>query len=483
MNSSADDALLWSDREPFQLRYEKSATALLAVGDVLSRHRPLHGGEKEFLSLLAWTQELPPEPFTAVWRDPAAYWWVRMAYQFVGLLVAGTPLGASAASYLRTTQAASPDRALKRHLQDFKRFAIALAARAGGDLSFECPLEAVAPLAIPGTDLYIDAPAPLRVLGCSGSTLMIEHGGRRHALELKPGAAAPPVKVQRCPEAKTAGCRVRLMPALFNLPGLDLGEAPSVLRAAYQCEHLPLVEAALTLVDRYAPDTFAQFRDYVQIIAMKPLGDGGFTNLSYSDLPNAFIAGVIDEPAELADSFIHEFHHDRLFFLEEAGSYFSDDADNALERRGFYSPWRDDLRPAHGILHAVYVHVPVTRYWLAAHADAQAPAPLRHYAAERVARFLWQLDLGIQQLHAHACFTPYGQELFDGLRRAVAVLYARARAAGISDQVPALACSEHGGFRPQVSALDGRALNVREAIDEHVQRFDLHGQCAGAVAR
>jgi len=483
MSPEHADFLLWSDRRPFQERYEKSAAALLAVREVLSRHRPLQGGEDEFLSLLAWAEELPADVFTAVWKDPAAYWWVRMAYQFVGLLVAGTPLGAAAADYCRATNAHSPAAALEHHLQDFKRFVLALAVLGERDMALDRPLEAMPPMAIPGTDLYLEAPRPVRVLGCSGRSLTVEYDGKRRQFSLAADVAGEPVRVARCPEATTAGCRVRLMSALFNLPGLDFGSPLRGLDGGYQRSRLSLLEAALAQMARYAPETFAQFRDYTQVVAMKPLSAGGFTNLSYSDLPNAFIAGTIEEPAELADSFIHEFHHDRLFFLEEAGPYFEDSADNALERDGFYSPWRDDLRPAHGILHAVYVHVPVIGFWLALHADAQVPAALHEYAAERVARFLWQLDLGIHQLRRHVRFTDYGQALFDGMCRAVEAQRARATAEVISDRVAALTCNEGGGFRTELSALDGRALSVREAIAEHVQRFDRHAQCAAVLER
>ncbi len=76
--------ILWTDTDVYQLRYEKTATALMAVERALRARRPLEGGEDEFLLLYKALAAADPETFTEIWEDPLAYFWTRFAYELVG---------------------------------------------------------------------------------------------------------------------------------------------------------------------------------------------------------------------------------------------------------------------------------------------------------------------------------------------------------------------------------------------------------------
>ncbi len=86
---------------------------------------------------------------------------------------------------------------------------------------------------------------------------------------------------------------------------------------AYQEKYINLVRDGLALIEQYHPQTFGQLHYFMEVIALKPLEEGTFTNLSSSDFPGALICSVIDNPYRLADNFIHEFHHNRLFLIEQ----------------------------------------------------------------------------------------------------------------------------------------------------------------------
>jgi uncharacterized protein len=85
--------------------------------------------------------------------------------------------------------------------------------------------------------------------------------------------------------------------------------------------------------------------------------------VSFSDnaVPGALFVSIMQgngpiDAYDLADSLIHEYRHQKLYLFErrhpttEAGSL-------------VVSPWREDLRPASGLLHAIFVFVELRRFW------------------------------------------------------------------------------------------------------------------------
>lgn len=85
--------------------------------------------------------------------------------------------------------------------------------------------------------------------------------------------------------------------------------------------------------------------------------------VSFSDnaVPGALFVSIMQRDGaidayDLADSLIHEYRHQKLYLFErrhpttEAGSL-------------VVSPWREDLRPASGLLHAIFVFVELRRFW------------------------------------------------------------------------------------------------------------------------
>ena len=466
--------LLWRSDDVFHQRYEKSAAALIAVARVLERHRPLAGGEDEFLSAYARATAMRPAAFTRVWTDPAAYFWVRMAYQLVATCVSGAALPPLASAYCAAIGSDDPRHALARHLDDFKRFVLALHLFERTECRFETPLEARLPMTIPGTRLGIEGEGTIMITRLARRRLELVDGSRTTSLSLRPtidGERAA-LRVVEWPEVAHAGVTLALNPLAFDLPGLDFA-APAVDAGFdFQLRHRMLVVRTLALMQLHQRATFIQFRDVMRTIALKPRPAGSYTNITHSDLPGAFIAAVIANPHELADTFIHEFHHNRLFFIEERGPFFEPGAEDALAAGRHYSPWRDDPRPLHGLLHAVYVAIPVARFWLAVHADGGLDGDGRAYAVDRILRGIAQLDLGAAELERSARFTPFGRSLFDGMKAVIAELHHEAGCnAGLPSNAPALVCRDDGGFEPEISKLTGRALTVREAVEEHVRRF------------
>jgi uncharacterized protein len=138
--------------------------------------------------------------------------------------------------------------------------------------------------------------------------------------------------------------------------------------------------------------------------------------VSFSDdsVPGALFVSVTQgdaliDPYDLADSLIHEHRHQKLYLLERFGPTVSPTAPRVV------SPWRADLRPPSGLLHAVFVFVELQRFW--EHVRDKGPARMHNRALNQLADTERNLKLGISTLRTCE-MTPVGEALIDVLERA-----------------------------------------------------------------
>jgi HEXXH motif-containing protein len=473
--------LLWNDTRIYRRRHHKAAAALVATARTLAKHRPLAGGEREFLSLYARTKRLDPYTFTAVWCDPTAYFWVRMAYQLTATCLAGSPLPPLAREYCADVGAERPEEALAVHLDAYKRFVLAAALVEGGGcppVRFKRPLEAKLPLAFPGTGLSLVGSGTVRIHALRRRCLELDHDGRTATVDTLPGGAHPDgIQAIRCPVLAIDDVEIHLDPHALNLPGLGFAREAARQPLEFQVRHQPFVAQVLRLVKRHQPRTHRHFARMMRLLVMKPLKTGDYTNLTHSDLPGAAICSLIDDPYEMADTFIHELHHNRLFFIEEKTGPFFRDATAAVLTQEFYSPWRNDLRPLHGLFHALYVYLPVARFWLKVHRSGEVDGARRAYVVDRVLRIPRQLQAAAAVLRRHAELTETGSALFRSMDREVGAIARSAAGLGLPADAPALKLEADGSPVPERDAASGRPLTVREAVTAHIARYDVHGQC------
>ena len=466
---AGDDA--WRGSGVFVDRYEKSATALVALARTL-RRSPWVAGAAGFIELYDRVADLPADAFTRVWStDPGAYLWVHRAFDLTATCVGGATPTHGVTAYVRALGVETACDALARHLDEFKGLALAAHLAAGRDCRLTQPWTVGLPWAIPGTAHSVEGAGRVRVCGIVAGGLEIATADRRLTLALADdstaaadGAALP--RIGSCPVVRYGGCEIRLQPQAFHLPGLE--DAATILASGvdYQAAHRHDVAAALALVERFHPETFADMREFLHVVALKPLAAGGFTNLTHSDLPGAFVVGMIGNPWELADTFIHEMAHGRLFALEDGGSFFDENACDPLMDERYYSPWRDDLRPLRGVLHGVYVYVPVCAYWQRVLATGAATDDTAAYALDRVLRIHAQLEFGLAELEAHVVPSARGRELLARLRAEVDAIADASAAAGLPDDAPALVCAEDGAIHPE----GGGVTTVRDAVCAHRER-------------
>ena len=137
----------------------------------------------------------------------------------------------------------------------------------------------------------------------------------------------------------------------------------------------------------------------------------------------------------------------------------------------YYSPWRNDRRPAHGVLHAIYVHVPVARYLLALLADT-GKSEIEIVTQSRLVRIGTQLKLGIAQLDGCDEFSELGKAIFNQLKQDVNILNDDISATGVMLDDASLAFKRISGDLFHICDPEsGQTLSVREWLQSHLSKF------------
>ena len=158
---------------------------------------------------------------------------------------------------------------------------------------------------------------------------------------------------------------------------------------------------------RWAAETIAD-----GISVMVPLTPRSDTDLVSATTPAAFGAFATSwppNPVILAETLVHEFQHVKLCGLIDMVP---------LTRSGgekVYAPWRQDPRPASGLLQGVYAHLGIARFWNAQrHAETDPDDVLRSQAL--FARWRSTIDRAAGTLLRTDCLTPAGVRFVEILR-------------------------------------------------------------------
>lgn len=125
-----------------------------------------------------------------------------------------------------------------------------------------------------------------------------------------------------------------------------------------------LVAEALAIVDAWRPAVGREIRSIcssIQFVRDPSAHPDKIVSFSDDSVPGALFVSILQsdgpiDPYDLADSLVHEYRHQKLYLLERRHPTTSP---GAL----VVSPWREDLRPASGLLHAVFVFVELRRFW------------------------------------------------------------------------------------------------------------------------
>jgi len=177
-----------------------------------------------------------------------------------------------------------------------------------------------------------------------------------------------------------------------------------------------VAQQSLALIGDWRPELLSELNllcTDIQFVRDASAADDKCVSFSDDVVPGAIFVtahtstGLLD-PYNLADSLIHEYRHQKLYLLDRFVPMVENDAVRVR------SPWRDDPRPPSGLLHACFVFVELTAFWL--FVGKHGPAASRSQAVNQVAVNQDNLVAGFATLRK-APLTSQGRELAQVLER------------------------------------------------------------------
>lgn len=172
----------------------------------------------------------------------------------------------------------------------------------------------------------------------------------------------------------------------------------------------PLVHEALRIIEAWRPALAQELRSIcraVQFIRDPRADPDKIVSFSDNSVPGALFVSVMQrdrlvDAYDLADSLIHEYRHQKLYLLERLWPTVEPTSQKVV------SPWREDLRPPSGLLHAVFVFVELRRFWQ--HLRGLGIERLERRADHQLADTNTHLDAALKTLEV-CPLTPTGSAL------------------------------------------------------------------------
>jgi HEXXH motif-containing protein len=148
----------------------------------------------------------------------------------------------------------------------------------------------------------------------------------------------------------------------------------------------------------------------VGVVSLVPLPADGVATRSGStgEAFGMVMSSLPPDPAQMAETLVHEFHHIKLGGLTHLVQLTDDDPTAT-----YYAPWRDDPRPLGGFLQGIYAFVAIAGFWRTHRMQLSGPR-------RRLADFEYALARGrsseaLAGVCGSAHLTPAGSAFIDGL--------------------------------------------------------------------
>jgi HEXXH motif-containing protein len=235
-------------------------------------------------------------------------------------------------------------------------------------------------------------------------TLEVTVGGSRSVICLTDVAPEHRLTVIRIPGHERSRLLVGNDPALFEREYINaIAPSPPAPRV------LALVEKigrSLDLIEEVDPTLFAQYDSLIRWYVPVTTPDPNTRHNSFT-AKNALGLMFLSETYKftpLLEAMVHEFHHAEMYMLMAISEVFGPDIDDL-----FYSPWRPDARPLHGLFHADHVFSGVADFYSLAEKSEAMSSYLEEIRIRRV-QLYYQLRLGLAQIPFER-LAPVGKQI------------------------------------------------------------------------
>jgi HEXXH motif-containing protein len=186
----------------------------------------------------------------------------------------------------------------------------------------------------------------------------------------------------------------------FRMPATD-GEPTGRLPESRVAKLAAMLNDAWEVLD---PGSAAEIAALVRVIVPYQAPPSGFVSTSS---PEAFGSVAMSQPSDrymCAETLVHEAQHLKLSALLDLLILLVPD-----NGRRYYAPWRDDPRPASGLLQGAYAFLGVSGFWRQQRHVATDPA-IRHRAEAEFARWREGARLAADTLLSSGQLTSAGHE-------------------------------------------------------------------------
>jgi HEXXH motif-containing protein len=201
-----------------------------------------------------------------------------------------------------------------------------------------------------GITVQADGPSDQAQISAGCGRVALSWCGER--LEFEPTDSAAILEPEGCPSGLTVqrstvlgGVRVECDSAVLDLGIPDFFEVAAPPSAA----DISGLERTVGLIERASPKTLAELSLVTRCVVPLAQPPGRAIHSSSARQLPGVVYAVFSDPFEATAMVCHEYHHLKLFLLQER---------LALLRHPYVStpaPWRPDIRKAEGVLHGTYV--------------------------------------------------------------------------------------------------------------------------------
>jgi hypothetical protein len=169
-------------------------------------------------------------------------------------------------------------------------------------------------------------------------------------------------------------------------------------------EFAPSIDQALSIIEAADPALWDRLRGesiwYVPISSPDPTVHASFSS---PQLTGVVFLSYSDNPFTLAEAIVHEYGHSELNSFDQISPITTGNS-----KQLYYSPWRRDLRPLLGLMHALYVFILVAEFY-----ERLSASPLANSVPTLEIRWnatVHRLRLGLAQVR-QVGLTVAGREL------------------------------------------------------------------------
>jgi HEXXH motif-containing protein len=146
------------------------------------------------------------------------------------------------------------------------------------------------------------------------------------------------------------------------------------------------------------------------IVPLKYRKDSHISSSS-PDLPGIICMSWANDVLQVLETIVHEAGHHKLCLIERERPI--TDSSEAI----FHSPWRDDLRPARGLVHGSYAFICVAALWNSLLKSESLPKRFAASISHRQLIVLRQIRDALSELTKAKCLTETGRDVVESIKR------------------------------------------------------------------